>query len=272
MDTNSSEKEKNFTDHLEDLRKIIIRIIIAVIAFTIIAFFLKHIIFDYILFAPTKPCFITNCWLCKLGIYMDIPSLCINNIEISLVNMELAGQFRAHIYISVIAGVIFAFPFMIYQIWKFVEPAFKSKEKAIAVKLILSTSLLFFFGIFFGYFIITPLAINFLSNYQVSKSLTDLFNFQNYLSIVSGIVLSTGIIFELPVLVYFLSKMQILTHIKMRKFRKQVIVLIMIISGIITPPDAFSMILVAIPLYLLYEISISISKRIYIKQQKKFAG
>ncbi|MFH2141172.1 MAG: twin-arginine translocase subunit TatC [Bacteroidota bacterium] len=263
---------KSFTSHLDDLRKHLIRIILVVLLLSIVAFIFKNLIFDKILFAPKEANFITYKALCYLGSHLKISSMCINVENFPLINLELAGQFRAHIVVSIISGIILSFPYLIWELWRFVKPALKVNERKYSRSLILSTSILFFAGVLFGYFIITPLTINFLSTYEVSHQLQDMFNFRNYISIITTLTLAIGIVFELPVLVYFLSKMDIISPLFLKKYRKHAIVLLFIISAIITPPDVFSQILVAIPLYLLFELSIIISKRVYKKKEKEIFG
>ncbi|MFH2096875.1 MAG: twin-arginine translocase subunit TatC [Bacteroidota bacterium] len=264
--------EMSFFDHLDVLRKHIIRGIISVILFAIAAFFFKHILFDEILFAPKDAGFITNDLLCRLGEYLEITALCINEKKIALINFEVAGQFSAHIVVSLVAGFIAAFPYVMHQLWRFIRPALQKKERRYTRGMLFVTSLLFFVGVLFGYFLIVPLTINFLSNYEVSAQLEDMYNFRNYISLVTTIALSTGLVFELPVLIYFLSKIGIMTPMVLKKYRRHAFVLTFIVSGIITPPDVFSQILVALPLYFLYEMSISISKKVYRKQQRAMAG
>lgn len=263
---------KTFTSHLEDLRKHLIRIVLVVSVLTILAFVFKRIIFEEILFAPKNPEFITYKAFCYLASRLDIPSLCMSADNFPLINLELAGQFMAHVMVSIIAGIILAFPFIVWEIWRFIKPALKQAERKYSRSLIFSTSVLFFIGIFFGYFLITPLSINFLTTYEVSPQLHDLFNFRNYISLITTLTMAVGIVFELPVMVYFLSKMGIISPRFLKKYRKHSIVLIFIIAAIITPPDAFSQILVAIPLYLLFELSIFISKRVHRKKERETLG
>jgi sec-independent protein translocase protein TatC len=270
---NSYEKEgKTFTSHLDDLRKHLIRIVIVVTILTIAAFIFKRIIFEEILFAPKNTDFITYKAFCYLSTKLNIPALCMNPDNFPLINLELAGQFRAHIIVSIIAGIILAFPYLIWELWRFIRPALKSNERKYSRSLIFSTSVLFFSGVLFGYFLITPLTINFLTTYEVSPQLQDMFNFRNYISVITTLTMAVGIVFELPVLVYFLSKMGIISPRFLKKYRKHSIVLIFIIAAIITPPDAFSQILVAIPLYLLFELSIFISKRVHRKRERETLG
>jgi sec-independent protein translocase protein TatC len=256
-------KEMTLVEHLDELRRRLFRSIIAVLIFSTIAFLFKDLIFDNIILSPREPDFITNALMCKLAGIFSMPSLCINTESFNIINILLAGQFKAHLLVSFVIGLMLAFPYLIYQIWEFVKPALGKKEIKNINLTLFSVSILFAIGVLFGYFIIIPLTINFLSTYTVSTAITNQISFSSYLSILTGIALATGIVFELPVLIYFLSKIGIVTPQLLRKYRKHAIVVFFILSGIITPPDVFSQVLVAIPLYFLYEISIIISKKVY---------
>ena len=263
----TSEEEMTFVNHLEVLRGILFRSIIAVVIFAIVSFFFKEFIFDKIIFAPKNTDFITNKVFEYFSVRWNLPSIKINEEGFSLINIDLAGQFRAHLLISIIAGVIIAFPYIVFQLWKFIKPALKQNERAKTSGVIFAISLLFFVGVLFGYYLIIPLTLNFLSSYHISpQQVTNMISISSYISIVSGITIATGIVFELPVLIYFLSKIGILTPDILKKYRKHAVVVFFIFSGIITPPDVFSQVLVALPLFLLYEIGITISKRIYKKR------
>lgn len=262
-------EDETFGDHLEVLRRHLIRMAVALIVLSIVAFIYKDFIFDEVLLAPRDAAFVTNDLLCRASKTMlggDV--LCINQTGFLLMNIELPGQFRAHLWVSFIAGLMLGFPYFIWEIWRFVKPALSPREKKNTNGLLFFTSSLFTIGVLFGYYLIAPLTVNFLSNYQVSYQLENHITFQSYISIIVNITLATGLVFELPVLVYFLSKIGILTPYIMRKYRKHAVVAVFIISGIITPPDIFSQVLVSLPLYLLYELSITISSRIYKKQKK----
>ena len=256
-------KEMTLIEHLDELRRRLFRGIIAVLVFSVIAFLFKDFIFDDIILSPRKADFITNLMMCKLGGMFDMPSLCINHTQFNIINILLAGQFKAHLLVSFVIGLMLAFPYLIYQIWGFVKPALGNREIKNINFTLVAVSVLFAIGVLFGYFIIIPLTINFLSSYTISSEITNQISFSSYLSILTGIALATGLVFELPVLIYFLSRIGIVTPQLLQKYRKHAIVVFFILSGIITPPDVFSQVLVAIPLYFLYEISIIISKRVY---------
>ncbi len=255
-------KKMSFGEHLEYLRKYLFRSIIGILFFAIIAFFFKNIIFDIIIFGPRNSDFITNRLLCELANNINVNLLCINQNTFNIINIDLAGQFKAHILISFIIGLMLGFPYVISQLWAFVKPALRTHEIKESQGIVFFVSVLFTIGVLFGYFIIIPLTINFLSNYSVSSEITNQISFSSYISTITTISLSTGLVFELPVLVYFLSKIGLLTPKTMKKRRKHAIVIAFVLSGIITPPDVFSQFLVALPLIGLYELSIGISRRV----------
>ncbi len=256
-------KEMTLIQHLDELRRRLFRSIIAIIILAIIAFFFKDFIFDNVILSPRDADFISNRMFCKLGDLVNVSSLCINTHSFQIINIQLAGQFKAHLLVSFVIGLMLAFPFLIFQIWKFVRPALNVKDIKNVNIILFAVSTLFAFGVLFGYFLIIPLTINFLSTYQVSTSVLNQISFSSYLSIITGITMATGLVFELPVLIFFLSKIGLVTPDLLKKYRKHAIVIFFIVSGIITPPDVFSQVLVSVPLYLLYEISIKISARVF---------
>jgi len=255
-------KEMTFLEHLEQLRWHLIRSAISVIIFASLAFIFKDIIFDKIILAPKNNDFITNLLLCDFGKWMNIPALCINSVPFQLININLTGQFTTHINISIVAGLIIAFPYVFWEIWRFIKPALYEKELKHTRGAVFTSTSLFLTGILFGYFIIVPLSLNFLGTYQVSSDVLNQINLKSYISTITSITLAGGIAFELPVLIYVLSKAGIVSSAFLRKYRRHSIIVILIISAIITPPDVFSQILVAIPLFALYEVGIIIAKKI----------
>jgi sec-independent protein translocase protein TatC len=200
--------------------------------------------------------------LCNLGQLVNIQKLCINAIPINLQNVQVTGQFIAHIKVSIIGGLVLAFPYITYEFWRFVRPALYSKERQSAKGAVFYITLLFTLGVLFGYYLISPLSINFLYNYRVSDMVENIPTLSSYVGLVAAIVLASGVLFELPVLVYFLSRIGMLTPKFLRTYRRHAIIVILLLSAIITPPDIFSQIMVCFPLLILYEISIGISKRI----------
>ena len=251
----------SFLEHLEVLRWHIIRSIFVTLIFTIFAFIFKNIIFDKILFAIKNPDFLTYRIICKVsGFFGFSDNFCIQDLPFNLINISMSGQFSAHITTSLIVGIIISFPYFIWEMWRFIKPALHKNEKTKVRGVVFFSSLLFFTGVLFGYFVVSPLSINFLGGYFVSSIIQNQISFSSYINTVSILTLANGLIFQLPIFVYFLSKAGILTESFMRKYRKHSLVIILILSAIITPPDVTSQILLSLPVLFLYEISIKISK------------
>lgn len=266
----NSEKEMSFLDHLEELRWHLIRSTLAVLLFGTLAFIAKEFIFDVLLFGPKKADFPTYRLLCKIAQTIGFKeSFCFTELPFRIQSRTMAGQFSAHIWTSITAGFIIAFPFVLYEFWKFISPGLKIKERKSARGFILIASLLFFIGVLFGYYIVTPLSINFLGSYQVSQEVFNDFDLSSYISLVRTSALACGLIFELPILIYILTKIGLLTPETLRKYRKFSLVIVLILSAIITPPDIASQVIVTIPIVILYELSIFISKAVIKNQNKK---
>lgn len=271
-----------FFEHLEDLRPHLMRGAGALFIIAIVAFIFKGFIIDTLLFAPSTPEFVTNRWLCEMGYRLndfvgwlgglfgaewstDPTVLCLNQNSVTIVNNKLVGQFNLHIKVAMATGLAMGIPYFLWEIWQFVRPALTSDERKGTRLFVLWVSLCFFVGALFGYFVITPLSLHFFLNYSASSSITNLIDIQSYFSQVIGIPLGTGLIFQLPLLVYFLTRIGIVSPAFLRKYRRHAVVLLACLAAIITPPDIFSMILVMLPLYGLYELSIFLSARTYSK-------
>lgn len=254
-----------FWDHLDDLRKHIIRSILAVVVLAIIAFLNRGIIFDNIILAPSNTDFITTRFMCWLGETLNMESLCFEPMQLDIININMSGQFMTHMYISAVAGFILAFPYILWEIWRFVQPAMKEKEQKYSRGGILISTLLFMIGILFSYLVIVPLTINFLGTYSVSTTVHNQISLNSYISTVVSLTFSVGLVFELPILIYFLTKIGVVTPDFLKKNRKYMYIVILILAAIITPPDVFSQTMVAIPLAGLYELSIVVSKKVYRK-------
>lgn len=266
----------SFWAHVGELRIRIFRSLGVLLLSTLFAFFNKRLFFDKIILAPKDSDFFTNRMLCKLSNtlcnfqdWLCFKGLCIDNIDISIQNLNLAGQFTTHLYISFSIGAILAMPYFVWEIWNFVKPALYEKEKQHSSGAVLIISLLFLTGVLFSYFLIVPLTINFLGNYKVSPDVKNIISLKSYINTVVSLCLSVGIVFELPIFAYFLSKIGVVSADLMKKGRKVMIVVILILSAIITPPDLISQIMVSIPLIFLYEISIKVAKRIEKKREKE---
>ncbi|KQR69772.1 twin-arginine translocase subunit TatC [Pedobacter sp. Leaf176] len=266
------EAEMSFFDHLDVLRKHLIRAVIAIAVFTGIAFYFNEEILDKIIFGPKKPDFWTYRMMCKL--VEQFPSLgkdmCITKINGEIINTEMAGQFNLQLNVCVMCGIVLGFPYLLWEIWRFVKPALHEKERKSASGFVFFASVLFIIGIVFGYFIICALSINFLTGYTVSSEIKNTFTVDSYVSSIATLTLGTGIIFELPIIIFILSKLGLMTPKLMRSSRRYAAVIILIISAIVTPtPDILTMLTVAAPLFLLYEASIFVSA--YIEKKKKKA-
>ena len=273
---NSGEGEMSFLEHLEELRWHIIRSVIAIVVMMIVAFIFKNVLFDKIVLAPKNPDFVSNRMFCEFGHYLagvfnlknpDI--MCINTKPPNLISIKMSGQITTHIVVALVAGLIAAFPIVIREFWLFFKPALHSNEAKHARGAILASSLLFFVGVLFGYFLLAPLSIHFLNTYQISPDVVNQINVRSFIGTITSICLATGVVFELPIVAYFLTRIGIITPTFMRKYRKHAIVIIFILAAIITPPDVFSQALVAIPLLILYEISIFISAGVIKRKEKE---
>jgi sec-independent protein translocase protein TatC len=228
----------------------------------VVAFIFKNLIFDSVILAPKSPDFITARILCRLGEYLNTTALCINTQQMNLINIKMSGQLTTHITVSLVAGLILAFPVILWEFWQFFKPALKANEARYARGAVFAASMLFFIGVCFGYFLLAPLSIHFLSSYEISSDVVNQINIRSYIGTLTSICLATGLVFELPIVAFFLTKIGVITPTFMRKYRKHAIVVIFVLAAIITPPDIFSQSLVAIPLLILYEISIFISGRV----------
>jgi sec-independent protein translocase protein TatC len=274
------EGEMSFLEHLEELRWHIIRSVLAIVIFMIVAFVFKKIIFDTIILAPTKSDFITSRLLCQLSHFLseqwnlikNPDALCINTKHLNLINIKMAGQLTTHIAVAMVSGLILAFPIVINEFWKFFKPALKNNEARYAQGAVLASTLLFFTGVLFGYFLLAPLSIHFLTSYEISSDVVNQINVRSFIGTLTSICLATGLVFELPIIAFFLSKIGIITPAFMRKYRRHAIVVIFIVAAIITPPDVFSQLLVSIPLLLLYEVSIFVSAAVVRKKEKEHTG
>ncbi|MBL7861305.1 MAG: twin-arginine translocase subunit TatC [Cyclobacteriaceae bacterium] len=256
----SEEKEMSFLDHLEELRWHVVRSVGAIFICMILAFVYTNWIFDNIIFAPGRVDFITFQWLCQLGERLGINGICVQEIPMKIQSRFLMGQFSMQLMSSFVIGLIVAFPYVVWELWRFISPGLYVREKKGSRGAVAAISGLFLLGIAFGYFILSPMTIAFLANYTISDMISNEFDITSYVSTVTALVFGSGLLFQLPVVVYFLTKIGIVTPAFMRQYRKHAVVAILIIGAIITPsPDPLSQSLISIPLYILYEISIFIS-------------
>jgi len=262
-------EEMGFFDHLDALRWTIFRSMIAIVAFAIVAFLFKNFIFDDVILSQKSPNFITYRLLCLAADKFHIKGLCLQLPNVKLINLTMGGQFVTHVYVSIVVGFIIAFPYVSWEFWKFISPALLLNEKKKTRTFVFAISILFFMGVLMGYFLITPISIQFLLAYNVSDQVVNTISLTSWISFTSSMWFATGIVFELPVFVYFLTKLGILTPTFMKKNRRIAIVIILFLAAIITPsPDMFSQSLVALPLYILYEISIWVSVSVIKKKEE----
>jgi sec-independent protein translocase protein TatC len=252
--------EMSFLEHLEVLRWHLVRAVSAIFIFAVVAFIAKDFIFDTVLLGPKKGDFWTYRMLCQLSEKFGLSDLlCIREIPFDLINISMSGQFTTHIVVSIIAGFVVAFPYIVWEIWRFIKPGLYSKERQYATGMVFYTSALFIAGILFGYYIIAPLSINFLGSYQVSELVRNQIDLNSYFSTLATLTLASGVVFELPILMYFLTKVGVVTPDSLRQYRRHAVVGTLIVAAIITPPDVSSQILVFFPLMALYEVSIWVS-------------
>ncbi len=268
----TGEKEMTFLEHLEELRWHLIRSVAAILTFMILAWIFKGDIFNKIILAPARTDFWTYRKMCEIGNAVGIPSLCVDKLNFSLMSREVSGQFMMALTYSAIIGLLFAFPYIFWEIWRFIKPGLKITEKKAATGAVFYVTALFFMGVLFGFFIVAPFAINFLVNFQIDPSIENQFDIQSYISVLATLTLACGITFQLPMAILVLTKVGVVTPKFLKTYRRHAIVVILIVAAVITPsPDMISQVLVAIPLFFLYEISILVSQRIYNLKQKEEA-
>ena len=257
------QKEMSFLEHLEELRWTILRSFIYIVVGAIIVFMMKGFVFENIIFAHLKEGFPTYKFFCALS-----DRMCVHPPKLELMTRQMGEQFFVHIKVSVVLGFIFAFPFVFREIWKFVAPGLKENEKKVTSSIIAICSGLFFLGVMFGYFVLAPFAIKFFAEYTVGDFAKTAPTLDSYVSFLTMLTLPVGIVFELPVVAYFLAKIGIISSSLMKKYRKHAIIFILIIAAVITPPDVFTQVLIGIPIFLIYEVSIYVVKRVEKKNKE----
>jgi sec-independent protein translocase protein TatC len=260
--TKEEKTEMSFLDHLEALRWHIIKSVLAIVIFGILAYTFSAIIWKEIIFAPNSDQFWTSQMIIKLNNYFGVQSDGLNKHPLQLINFDMSGQFMVDVWMAIITGFILAFPYVVYQFWSFIKPALYENERKHASGAVLVMSGLFFIGVLFGYYLIVPFSIDWLGSYSINPQVSNQINIQSYISSVFSIVIAGGVAFELPVVIYFLSKVGLLTPRFLRKYRRHSYIVLLIIAAIITPPDVLSQTIVSIPLIILYEISIFISLKV----------
>lgn len=264
------ESEMSFFEHLDALRGHLIRAAIAIVIFTVLAFYFSDFLLDKIIFGPKEADFWTYRQMCKIGNWLHMDGWCVSKIDAKIVSSEMAGQFNLLVNSCIMTGIVLGFPYLLWELWRFIKPALHEKEKKAASGFVFYASALFMLGILFGYFIIAPLSVKFLSGFKVSDAIENLFTIDSYLSTVLTLTLGTGIVFELPILIYILVSLGVLNAGFMRRTRRYAIVIILIIAAIITPtPDALTMSVVAFPLLILYEVGIWVAVSVEKRKAKR---
>ena len=260
----------SFLKHLEELRWRLFRVVIAVLIFAAILFVFTEDVMTNVFIAMSEPDFITYQFFCKVSQLVGMgDALCASQINLELQSTVMMGQFTTNMYFSVIGGVVLAFPYIFAQIWGFVKPGLKDTERKVSNGVIFFSTLLFFLGISFGYMLVSPLCVQFFGNYSMSDSIQNIFTINSYISVITTTTFFTGLFFQLPIIVFILTRLGILSPEMLKKYRKHALVTILILSAVITPPDIISQILVSIPILALYEVSILVSKRVIKKNELK---
>lgn len=250
----------SFLEHLEELRWHLVRSLLSVLFFAILVFVFKDFVFNRIILAPKNASFATYRFVCGLS---DL--LCFTPPDFKLLPRELGEQFFTHIKVSIWLGIVISFPYIIWELWRFIKPGLYAKEQKAARGVVFVCSLLFLLGIAFGYFVISPFAITFLAGYYISDDIVSSPTLASYVNNLTMFTLPTGILFELPIVVHFLSRIGLLSPELMKKYRRHAVIVILLFAAIITPPDVVTQFLIGIPVYILYELSISVSRRAFAK-------
>jgi sec-independent protein translocase protein TatC len=259
--------EMSFLQHLEELRWHLVRASAAVLVCGVFVFLNKQFVFDNIILAPKNPDFPTNRFFGWMAQRFNSPDLAINTKPFQLINIDLSGQFTMHLNLAIIGGIIIAIPYILWEFWRFVRPALYESERKHVTSAVVYSSLLFLMGISFGYYLIVPLTTHFFGSYQVSQEVLNQINLASYISSVSTIVLGSGIVFELPIVMFFLSKIGLASSSFYKRYRKHAFIVLLCLAAVITPPDATSMLIVTGPLALLYELGILLAK--FVEKKRK---
>jgi sec-independent protein translocase protein TatC len=263
------QQEMSFVDHLEELRWHLIRSVGSILVFAIAAFLAKGFVFHDIILAPSRTDFFSYRFMCELGQRIGSSALCIEDLGFTIQSRQMSGQFAMHIMVSLVIGLACAFPYAFWEIWRFIKPGLYPQEQQNSRGAVFWVSILFAMGLLFGYYVVSPISINFLASYQVDPSILNEFDLSSYISTLTTLCLACAFMFELPVIVYFFTKAGLLTPEIMKVYRRHSIVVILVLSAIITPPDVISQLLISMPLIILYQVSISVSRRIIKRDLKR---
>ncbi len=269
--TTHDEAEMTFGEHLDELRKILVRVVLVFMLLFIVLFAMKGIVLD-IVFAPIRETFPTNRFFNWLATLMNSEVLRIRPDNVELFNNKMAGQFMLHIKSSFVGAFIVAFPYLIWELWLFVKPALPPRQRRQSIRYAIETPIWFIMGLLFGYYIIAPLAINFLGNYQVSDQISNIIDVSSFMTTVISVSFAAAVAFQLPLLIRLLATMGVVSSEGMRQYRKIAVVALLVFAAIITPPDVISQTLIFIPCYALYEYGIRIAERIEARRAKEEAA
>lgn len=250
-----------FLEHLEVLRWTLVRSAIAVAVGFVLAFIFKTFLFEEVVLAARDPRFVTYRGFCRIGEWLGMPELCITELGFTLQNLPVSGQFMTHLTVAFVGGFILAFPYILWEIWRFIGPGLRERERKATRSFVAAGSLLFILGVLFGYYLLAPLTVQFFGNYQVSPSVANNFALESFIGIVTQVTVWTGLVFEMPLVMHVLSRLGLVGPGMLRNYRRHAFVGILVLAAILTPPDIISQIIVAGPLMLLYEAGILISAR-----------
>ncbi len=256
------EDEMSFLDHLEELRWRIVKSVIAILIFAIAMWFFKEWMIKHLFISMTKPDFISFQFMC------DYLSICIDEIPVSFQSNKVGSQFSYALLMCFVGGTIIAFPYVFSQLWGFIKPGLRENEKQAVQGITFYVTILFLIGVLFGYLVVAPLCIQFFGDFQIAEEFQNIWMIGSFMSLIISSVMFSGLLFLLPVIIYILTKIGLITPEFLKKYRRHSIVGVLILSALITPPDFISQVIVSVPIILLYEIGILISKRVEKKRLK----
>ncbi len=260
---NNNGDEMSFVEHLDVFRGHILRSVIAIVLGAVVVGVYNDFFVKKVLMGPTHADFPTYSWLCRMSNYLGLgDALCMEEVGIKMQSTTVSGQFSMFFTVLIVGGLVIAFPYVFWEFWSFVKPGLTKKESSKTQGVIFWVSLMFFLGILFGYFILAPYTVNFFGNFQLDENIENRWSIGSYIDTLVPLILGTGLAFQLPLAMLFLTKIGVVSPTYLRKVRKYAIVVIVIVAGVITPPDVISQVIVSVPLLLLYEVSILLSARV----------
>lgn len=260
----------SFMEHLGELRSRLAKVAMVILLMSVVLFIYITPIFDVVILGPKNGDFISYHWFNEVGyLFGASEPMFDGDLEFSLQSVKMTGQFASHITIALMGSLMIGFPFVIYQLWAFLKPGLKENERNGAKNAVIYSSILMLVGSFFGYFIVAPLSVHFFGRYQISEQIENQFYLASYISMVVKSTFYSGLLFQLPIIAYVLTRIGLVDHLTLRKYRKHAVVGILIIAAIITPPDFITQIIVGVPVFLLYELGIVISKKVGQKRTNK---